>query len=76
MSDHLQEVGTMSDAMFAQFSVSPEAREAMDGEVRASFGIPVDRYFTVTMPPGPAGKVFVDLSKTRAVGSVKLSKAP
>jgi hypothetical protein len=62
--------------MFIRFSASHEAREKMDEEVHRCFGIPVDRYFTVTMPRGPAGKVFVDLGKTRAVGSVKLSKAP
>ncbi|RYD83992.1 MAG: hypothetical protein EOP84_06760 [Verrucomicrobiaceae bacterium] len=76
MSDQLQEVGIMPEAMFVRYAASPAAREAMDEEVREYFEIPVDRYFTVTMPPGAAGNVFIDLSKTRAIGSVKLSKAP
>lgn len=70
-----QEVGVMPEKMFERYSKSPEARASMDAEIRKNFKIPDNRYFTVTMPPGPAGKVFLDTGRSRVVDTPKLSKS-
>lgn len=70
-----QEAGTMPEAMFKRFAVSAASRAAMDAEIRKAFKIPDNRYFTVTMPPGPAGKVFLDTGRYRMVETPKLSKS-
>ncbi len=65
----------MDPEMFRRFSSSPADRENMDAEIRAKFRVPHSRFYSVTMPPGPPGNVFIDLTRTRVVASQKLSKS-
>ena len=70
-----RQAGVMDPAMFERFSKGPEVRERMDEEIRKRFSIPDTRYYSVTMPPGPPGVVFVDYSRTRVLTTPKLSKS-
>lgn len=62
----------MDDEMFQDYL---KRGSSMDEEIRAKFKIPKNRYYSVTVPPSPAGRILVDPSRTRTVRSVKLSKS-
>ena len=65
----------MTQEMIARFGPSGENWNRMDDEIRKVFGIPKNRYYSVTVHPSPPGRVIVDHSRTRVVESVKLSKS-
>jgi hypothetical protein len=67
--------GTLDNEAWQRFQQGPAAREAMDDQIRRRFKIPDDRYYTVTLPPGPAGQVFLDTGRTRPPQVHKISKS-
>lgn len=67
--------GVMDEKTFARFAASEQERSAMDEEIRKKFHIPSNRYYTVTLPPSPAGRVFLDESRKRELHTPKLSKS-
>ena len=63
----------MSPALFERYKLDPVL---LDGEVRNVFGLPADRYYTVTLwPDSRAGQVFVDTTRFRVVKMAKISKS-
>jgi len=49
--------------------------DSVDDKIRKHFKIPKNRYYSVTLPPSPAGRVIIDHTRTRVLESVKLSKS-
>lgn len=65
----------MSEDMIKRFGDNGENSKKMDEEIRKTFKLPPNRYYSVTLSPSPVGRVFVDRTRTRVVESVKLSKS-
>jgi hypothetical protein len=63
----------MTSAMYARFV--HHGWDAVDDEIRKHFKIPKNRYYSVTVPPSPVGRVIIDHTRTRVIESVKLSKS-
>lgn len=65
----------MTPEMLNRFGINGENSKNMDEEIRKTFKIPSNRYYTVTVSPSPPGRVSIDRDRTRVVESVKLSKS-
>jgi len=63
----------MPSEMYARFV--QHGWDSVDDEIRKHFKIPKNRYYSVTVPPSPAGRVIIDHTRTRVLESVKLSKS-
>ena len=63
----------MPSEMYARFV--QHGWDAVDDKIRKHFKIPKNRYYSVTVPPSPAGRVIIDHTRTRVLESVKLSKS-
>ncbi|MBF0207907.1 MAG: hypothetical protein HQK53_13585 [Oligoflexia bacterium] len=74
MNDNLNYF-TMTPEMFKKFGPNGENSKSMEEEIRKTFKIPPNRYYSVTLPPSPEGRVFIDRTRYRVVESVKLSKS-
>jgi hypothetical protein len=71
----MSEYYTMSPEMINKFGPNGENSKSMDEEIRKTFKIPSNRYYSVTLSPSPVGRVFIDRTRYRVVESVKLSKS-
>lgn len=65
----------MTPEMFKKFGSNGENSKFMDEEIRKTFKISSNRYYSVTLDPSPPGRIFVDKNRTRVVESIKLSKS-
>jgi len=61
--------------MFRRFGSKGENWGKMDYEIRKLFKVPSNRYYSVTVPPSPPGRVFVDSTRTLIFVTPKLSKS-
>ncbi len=66
---------TMTPEMIKKFGPNGENSKSMEEEIRKTFKLPPNRYYSVTLSPSPLGRIFVDRTRTRVVESVKLSKS-
>jgi len=71
----MSEYFTMSPEMIKKFGEHGENAKLMDEEIRRTFKIPNNRYYSVTVDPSPLGRVFIDKTRYRVVETVKISKS-
>ena len=65
----------MPEDMVKRFGENGENSKNMDEEIRKTFKLPPNRYYSVTLSPSPVGRVFVDRTRSRVVECEKLSKS-
>jgi hypothetical protein len=65
----------MSPLMMKRY-VSQENPLVMDEEIRKTFKVPRNRFYSVSMNTHNYGAVIVDQTRVRTVAAVKLSKSP
>lgn len=64
----------MSEGMMARY-VALDEPLSMDSIIRKTFGIPQNRFYSVSMNSHNYGEVIICNSRTRTVESVKISKS-